>query len=185
MSTPLTTSNDVIRDLKAHARVLHRRALEGDPAALRRLRLLPELKRASDAELREQLKRRQCLVAVARQLGFGSWEHARDVLTSREQQDFGTLLYPGSCNGHYNIWSAHYAEAREIRAAHGGYLLAYKRQFLIVEEGYIDSMGLDPHDPDWQRIGRDWVRPADLQARERLYRQLVHNALVTLALQGN
>ena len=99
-------------------------------------------------------------------------------------QDFGTLLYPSTCSGHYNIWSASYAEAREIRAAHGGYLLAYKRQFLIVEDGYIDSMGLDPADPDWERMGRDWVQPGDLAARERLYRKLVHNALVTLTLEG-
>jgi len=183
MSVPIHTSNDAIHDLKAHARVLHRRALGGDPLALTRLRLLPELKALADAPLREQLKRRQCLIAVARQLGFGSWEHARDVLSSREEHDFGTLLYPKSCAGHYNIWSAHYVEAREIRAAHGGYLLAYKRQFLIVEEGYIDSMGLDPHDPDWTRIGRDWVKPGDHAARARLYCQLVHNALVTLALQ--
>jgi hypothetical protein len=188
-------SSDVICDLKAHARVLHRRATAGDPVALRRARMLSELKKLSDDELMQQLKRRQCLSVVARQLGFVSWEHARAVLSSRilpsrilssiEQQDFGTLLYPGTCSGHYNIWSASYAEAREIRAAHGGYLLAYKRQFLIVEDGYIDSMGLDPADPDWERMGRDWVQPGDFGARERLYRKLVHNALVTLTLEGN
>jgi hypothetical protein len=185
MSSNMTTSSDVIGDLKAHARVLHRRALTLDPTALRRLRLLPELKRLPDDALLAQLKRRHSLICVARQLGFTGWEHARDVLGSREQEDFGTLLYPSTCSGHYNIWSAHYPEAHEIREAHGGYLLAYKRQFLIVEEGYIDSMGLDPHDPDWARIGRDWIKPADVAARERLYRQLVHNALVTLALSGN
>jgi hypothetical protein len=169
--------------------VLHRRATIGDPVALRRVRMLPELKKLSDDELMQQVKRRQCLSVVARQLGFVSWDHARAVLTSCEHpqqpQDFGTLLYPGTCAGHYNIWSASYEEAREIRAAHGGYLLAYKRQFLIVEDGYIDSMGLDPADPDWERMGRDWVQPGDIAARERLYRKLVHNALVTLTLQGN
>jgi len=186
-----TTSNlteprtSVIGDLKSHARVLHRRAVSGDPVALRRARLLPELKRLSDSELVQQLKRRQCLAVVAKQLGFSNWEHARAVLTSREREDFGTLLYPSNCGGHYNIWSASYGEARDIRAAHGGYLLAYRRQYLIVEDGYIDSMGLDPADPDWARIGRDWVQPGDQQARERLYQKLVHNALVTLALEGN
>ena len=178
-------SSDVICDLKAHARVLHRRAVSGDAVALQRTRLLPELKKLSDAELMQQLKRRQCLAVVAKQLGFVHWEHARAVLTAREQTDFGTLLYPQSCGGHYNIWSASYNEAREIRAAHGGYLLAYKRQFLIVEDGYIDSMGLDPADPDWEHIGRDWVQPKDQKARERLYQKLVHNALVKLALEEN
>jgi hypothetical protein len=179
------TKTNVISDLKSHARVLHRRAVAGDAVALRRARLLPELKQLSDSELMQQLKRRQCLAIVAKQLGFLNWEHTRAVLTSQEQTDFGTLLYPSSCGGHYNIWSASYAEGRDIRAAHGGYLLAYKRQFLIVEGSYIDSMGLDPADPDWERIGRDWVQPSDLEARERLYTKLVHNALVTLALEGN
>ena len=191
MSSNVITTADVISDLKAHARVLQRRAQAGDAAALRRLRILPELKKLQDPQLQEQLQRRHCLQAVAKQLGFTTWEQARDVLTSQERApehepyDYGTLLYPSNCGGHYNIWSAHYTEAKDIRAAHGGYLLAYKRQYMIVEEGYIDSMGLDPHDPDWTRIGRDWIRPQDPEARQRLYRQLVHNALVTMALQGN
>jgi hypothetical protein len=117
------------------------------------------------------------LGAVARQLGFQNWQHARAVLLGDEAGDFGTLLYPATCHGHWNIWSASYGEAREIRAAHGGYLLAYRRQFLIVDQHYIESMGLDPDAADWTRIGRDWVRPGDLAARARLYRQLVHNAL--------
>jgi len=29
-------------------------------------------------------------------------------------------------------------------------------------------MGLDPSDPDWERIGRDGARPADEQAYQRL-----------------
>jgi hypothetical protein len=174
---------DVIVDLKSHARVLHRRAIAGDPAALERLRVLPEFARSTDpASIMRELKRAQCLSAVARALGFQSWPHARTLLGGGEDADFGTLLYPDNCFGHWNIWSAHYTEAQEIRAAHGGYLLAYRKQFLIVDAGYIVSLGLDPHDPDWEAIGRDWVRPREVEARTRLYRKLVHNALVTMVL---
>jgi hypothetical protein len=176
-------SNDVIFDLKAHARVLHRRALTRDPKAIQRLRILPEFARAADEEILQALQRRHCLTAVSRQLGFSSWPHVKGVLSDEEQADYGTLLYPSNCHGHWNIWSAAYAEATEIRAAHGGFLLAYRRQFLIVDADFIDSMGLDPADPDWERIGRDWARPADPAARGRLYRQLIHNALVTLVLR--
>jgi hypothetical protein len=175
---------NLVSDLKAHARVLHRSALRADPKAVQRMRVLPELAKLSDAAIAEQLKRRQCLAAVAKQLGFLSWAHAKDVLTANEQHDFGTLLYPRTCHGHWNIWSAAYDEAREIRAAHGGYLLAYRRQFMIVESNFIDSMGLDPNDPDWERMARDWVRPPDIEARQRLYRQLVHNTLVTWVLES-
>jgi hypothetical protein len=175
--------HDLIVDLKAHARVLHRRVIAGDPAALQRLRVLPEFARAADPErIANELKRGQCLTAVARALGFQSWPHARRLLGGGEDADFGKLLYPDSCWGHWNIWSAHYTEAQEIRAAHGGYLLAYRKHFLIVDADYIVSLGLDPNDPDWAAIGRDWARPGELAARTRLYRKLVHNALVTLVL---
>lgn len=176
-------STDVITDLKAHARVLHRRVQAGDPAALERLRVVPEFRRSQAEAIMREAQRRQCLTSVARQLGFASWKHLVDVLTDQEQRDYGALLYPANCSGHCNIWSASYQEASEIRAAHGGYLLAYKHQFLIVDGHYVESMGLDPHDTDWERIGRDWIRPKDLAARGRLYHQLIHNALVTLVLQ--
>jgi hypothetical protein len=176
-------STDVIADLKAHARVLHRRAQAGDSAALQRLRVVPELKRESDQTILRNALRRHCLTSVARQLGFLSWKHLVDVLTDKEQHDYGTLLYPSSCSGHSNIWSVQYPEACEIRAANGGYLLAYKHQFVIVDQFFVESMGLDPEDADWERIGRDWVRPKDHAARGRLYQQLIHNALVRLVLE--
>jgi hypothetical protein len=180
----MVSANPTLSDLKSHARVLHKRALAREPSALQRLRVLPEWARAADELVLAGLQRRHCLAAVARQLGFQHWQHARAVLLGSEQEDFGTLLYPTTCHGHWNIWSASYAEAREIRAAHGGYLLTYKRQFLIVDQHYVESMGLDPNDADWARIERDWARPADLAARGRLYRQLVHNALALLVLSG-
>jgi len=170
-------ATDIVSDLKAHARVLHKLARAANPSALQKLRLLPEWSRAADEALLAGLQRRHCLTAVARQLGFRDWPHARAVLLGAETEDFGTLLNPATCSGHWNIWSASYDEAREIRAAHGGYLLSYRRQFLIVDHYYIESMGLDADDPDWARIERDWARPADLAARERLYRQLIHNSL--------
>jgi hypothetical protein len=175
-------SDNVISEIKAHARVLHRRAQAGEASALEQLRVLPEFAHRSHAEIGADLQRRHCLAAVARQLGFRSWTHAKDVLSDVEQRDFGTLLYPSSCSGHYNIWSASYDEARDIRAAHGGYLLVYRHQFLVVDGAYIDSMGLDPDDPDWDRIGRDWARPGDFAARARLSRKLIHNALVLSVL---
>ena len=111
---------------------------------------------------------------VAREAGFESWLHAASVLEGRRADDFGTLLYPPGCAAHWNIWSASYEEAQAIRQEHGGYLLAYKRHFFIADRYYIqDTLGLDPDDPDWERIGRDWVKPADPEARRRLYAKVL------------
>ena len=177
-------ADDILIDLLSHARVLQKRVRNLEPQALRQLRGLRECAALSDGELANTVKRRQCLAAIARQLGFQSWPHLRAVLRGQECDDFGTLLYARECYGHTNIWSAQYEEAREIHAAHGGYLLAYRRQFLIVDRHFIESLALDPDDSDWERIGRNWPRPRDLAARGRLYRQLIHNQLALHTLHA-
>ena len=173
-----------IVSLKRYARVLHRRVQQAEPEAMNILRRLREFKQVSDAQLPAVVQRKHCLTASAVQLGFHSWTHACNVFEGRAD-DFGTLLYPSTCYGHTNIWSANYTEADTIRREHGGYLLAYRRQFLIVEAPFIDSLGLDPADPDWEAIGRDWVHPFDAQARGRLYEKLVHNTLVRETLAAH
>lgn len=168
---------DVISMLKTRARHLHRDIAFGKPEAVARVRLLPELRRLDPADLSSAIKRRHCLSALARELGFQGWPHALAVLRGREAADFGELLYTGTQSPTLNIWSASYAEARDIHARHGGYLLAYRRHFLIVDADYIRALGLEADDPDWDRIGRDWVRPQDPEARERLYGKLIEGRL--------
>jgi hypothetical protein len=67
-----------------------------------------------------------------------------------------------------NHWFNDYGEARSFHEKDGGYLLPYKEQFVITEPNGIRVLGLDPDDPDWEKIGRDWVKPGDLEAWERL-----------------
>lgn len=184
MAQPSSTTYSAVTRVKHVARILHRRASEREPTALQSLRVLHEFQEADDAAIAESVQRRHCLTVSALRLGFRSWTHALEVLDG-ECDDFGTLLYPASCSGHWNIWSAHYDEARGIREAHGGYLLAYRRQFLIVDRDYIDSLSLDPDDPDWAAIGRDWVRPRDRGARARLYEKLVQNTFVEVPQRGD
>jgi hypothetical protein len=162
--------SQVIEDLKAQARALHKQVKAQEPAALARLRALRELRDASDTVLAADTRRRQCLAAIARELGFDGWPHLVAVIEGRRDDDFGTLLYRP---GHWNIWSASYEEAHAIRSEHGGYLLPYKHQFVIVDRYFIETLGLDPDDADWEEIGRDWVKPASLPARERLYARLI------------
>lgn len=163
----------VIERIKARARVLHRRAVQGDGSVVERFRTLPPFRGAPAGEVQLGVRRHHGLTLVARELGFDGWPALSALLTGERPPDFGTLLYPESCGAHWNVWSADYEEARSIRDAHGGYLLAYRRQFFIAEASYVDELGLDPADPDWQRAGRDWVRPADVRARARLAARLV------------
>ncbi len=168
---------DSVEALKNRARILHRQAKSQDPEALKRLRVEPDLRKLDDIALSQALKRRHCLAAVAREFGFEGWSHATRVLGDKPTEDYGKMLYPRGCGGHTNIWSASYEEARDIRAEHGGFLLAYQRQFIVVEDEYIRTMGLDPDDPDWVALGRDWVKPTDPSARQRLYGKLIDHVI--------
>lgn len=168
---------DPIREVKTRAELLHKRAAEGDARALTRLAALPELRRATDDERRrfvETLQRKHCLAVVSRELGFSSWEHAKRLLEgSLDEEDFGTTLYGIGCAPMLNHWATRYEEAREIHANVGGYLLAYKRHYCVVQAGYVEAVELDPADADWDAIGRDWPRPRDVAARTRLYGKLI------------
>ncbi len=163
----------VITDLKAQARILHRQVASGHTPAVARIRRLAELADGDARAPAERTRRRHCLAVLARELGFRGWPHAAAVLRGADASDFGTLLYPSGAEAHWNIWSASYREAAAIREDHGGYLLAYRRHFFIADRHFIATLGLDPDDADWERIGRDWVKPRLPEARERLYRRLI------------
>ncbi len=170
----------LIQNLKSYARILHRQVQGGDRDARRRLLQLKELSSVESDSLGESTQRRHCLAVVAQELGFSNWPQASAVLAGEEVEDFGTLLYPKGAFAHSNIWSASYDEAVRIREETGGYLLAYRRQFFIVDLHFIETLGLDPHHPDWEGIGWDWARPRDSEARQRLYAELVWNKLPRL-----
>ncbi|UJR85239.1 hypothetical protein [Sandaracinus amylolyticus] len=169
---------DPIDDLKHRARLLHRAAQAKDPTALARLRALATLRDLDDETLARTVRRAHALAVIAEELGFRSWAHVVAVIRGDDdERDRGTWLYPRECGGHFNVWSASYDEARTIRAEHGGFLLPYRHHFVIVDEAYIETAGLDPKREEWTRIGRDWVQPGDREAYGRLVIELVRARL--------
>ena len=68
-----------------------------------------------------------------------------------------------------NRWFSNYGAARKSLEDEGGFLLPYQKHFFVCEADVIEAMGLEPDDPDWERIGRDCVRPVDSEAYQRLY----------------
>ena len=170
---------DPIRELKIRADVLQRGVEAGTPSALARLVALPELRQKSLDELAlaaAGIQRKHCLGVVAREAGFDTWLHAVRVLDDEGEarpDDFGTLLYRRGCGGFLNVWFSSYDEARAHHEERGGYLLAYRRHFFVVEAAFIEALGLDPDDADWAALERDWAMPRDRAARRRLYGKLL------------
>ena len=150
------TAGPLVSRLKHIARRLHRRIDDGDLEA----RALV----AAD----EPVQRRHCLRAVARRVGFDSWAQARGVLEGEPNSDRGTFMFRESGGAISNIWSASYAEAKELHAGAGGFLLPYRHQFQVVQGPYVKWLGLDPLDADWELVGHDWLAPRDVDAWRRL-----------------
>ena len=85
-----------------------------------------------------------------------------------EPQAERPLMYVPRMDAILNRWFTTYEAARASRESEGGYLLPYRNQYFVTLAEGVRELGLDPDDPDWARIGWDWVRPADAQAWERL-----------------
>ena len=67
-----------------------------------------------------------------------------------------------------NRWFANYEAARQALEEHGEFLLPYRNHFYVCKAEVISKLGLDPNDPDWQKIQFDCARPADEEAFQRL-----------------
>ena len=78
------------------------------------------------------------------------------------------IMYVGTMDVFLNRWFSTYDEARVARHSDGGYLFPYRHQFFVARAEAVRELGLDPKDPDWERIGWDWVRPLDVAAWQRL-----------------
>ncbi len=163
---------DAVQEIHVRAEIVHHRAAAGDPATLRRFRKLADFDPTC-------VRRRDCLAVLAAEMGFLNWPEARRVLRGEPASNFGTLLCPKRCCGHLNLWYKTREEAAGMREQRGGFLLAFRHQFLVVDRYYIESLRLDPEDPDWEAIGFDWTRPGCEAPRARLYSKL----LATLPLE--
>lgn len=154
---------DIITHLKTEARLLQKHADAGERGAVLRLQA-----NAPAVMIGSEIQRKHALATIAREIGFPSWKAVVDCFGADQTGDFAAFLHPKRCHIYWNIWLAHYEEAKTVRADHGGYLLTYAHQFLIVDDDFIRSLGVDPLDPRWGAIGRDWHQPRDYDARSEL-----------------
>lgn len=120
-----------------------------------------------------QLK--HCLLVIARDLGFQSWQEAQQVLSGQEDSfdntNFGNIFYPSQCFAFINEWFSTYEEAQEVlmAATTKKWLLPYKSQYFLVEQDYIDALGLSVDACHMaQKINRDFVLGYDTETWDSL-----------------
>ncbi len=173
-----TTPIPLIEECKVRASLLCKDLRGADPqraaAALRRMSRLEPPGPGPSA-----FQHKHALAVVAGEIGYPSWTELTDDSSARPEitkvavDTWASRLCPRSAGGFLNHWFVAYAEAQELRARQGGYLLPYRAQFFVCQAGFIAALGLLPEHSDWQAIDWDWVRPRDLPAWRRL-NVLVH-----------
>jgi hypothetical protein len=145
--------------------------------AAERFRILPAfaaLEIAAILRQRDSIRLKHALAVIAAELGYPAWRDCKRRLEVPAELRLDTETFFGAGSAAYlNRWFARYDEASASLEAEGGFLFPFRHQFFICGPGFLEARGIDPVDPDWERIGRDWVRPRDEAARDRLERMLV------------
>lgn len=169
----MTSGEARVDALRQQGRRLQRALAGDDPIAARRaaarLGAHPAFASGPLDDLlakRESIARGQILDVLAWESGFVSWA---ELLAAELPLLDRVTMYVGRMSLSVNQWFVAYDEAAAALAG-GGYLLPYRTQFVIVDRAGIAELGLDPDDPDWERIGFDWLHPRDPEARLRLAR---------------
>ena len=85
-----------------------------------------------------------------------------------DQANVDTLWYQSNLAVFLNQWFSNYEDARRARESDGGLLLPYKNHFFVCAADVISAMGLEPDDPDWEKISWDGAQPVDSEAYRRL-----------------
>lgn len=159
---------------RQEARTLHHDLRATDPARARaaavRFAQLPQFAAVALDDLvagKVPVRRAEAQQVVALAHGFVSWY----ALLETSLPELHRLpMHHDRMGAYVNRWFTTYEEAAASLAADGGYLLPYRKQFFVTAFDAVRELGLDPADPDWARIGFDWVRPRDAEAHLRLCR---------------
>ena len=164
-------ADEILNFLKREAKSLQQAAEADNPRAKARLQ-----QHCPAVGLGAPLQRKHALATIAREIGFSNWKAVVNCF-GNGNGDFDQFLYPARCHVFWNIWFAGYEEASRVREEHGGYLLPFQNQYMVVDDDYIASLTGKPIAAEWNEIGRDWVRPSSAPAHLKLVEAIAEMTL--------
>ncbi|NNC09317.1 hypothetical protein HJC10_41695 [Corallococcus exiguus] len=144
--------------------------------AAERMRALPFFATLSLGEVlarRDTVQHKHGLAVVAREAGHTTWTELKQALEGGARALDTRAFFQKGQSPFLNRWFSTYEEASRSLDAQGGFLFPFRDQCFICEADFLQALGIDSRDADWERMGRDWVRPRDLAAKERLEAKLV------------
>ena len=97
------------------------------------------------------MARKHALAAVAAEAGFESWPALKGSYAAPAPVHFDTTqLFQPATRGFLNRWFARYEQARSVLEVDPGcFLFPYRSQYFICEANFLESLGVNPRDPDW------------------------------------
>ena len=126
-----------------------------------------------------QWKLKDCLQLIAKWHGFENWQHAVEIFSSKEASDFGTFWSRRRCGGFLNHWFVTMAEAKDHQSAHGGYIIGFRNQFIVVEKEYVEVLGTEPQSKLWPIIDYDAVSNITAKPCQQLAAQIARKHSIT------
>lgn len=168
--------------LKESASILLKHCQNKDNEAIARFHILKSWKTLSahNEPVLASLQLKDALAVIALENGYESWvelksalDHAAETSLLAEIKD---QFYPKGFTTYWNIWFTKYSQAKKTLNEGKGFLLPFRNQFFIVEEHFVDSIGLPHTLPEWKEIGNDWVHPKNVKAWLKL-NEMYENAI--------
>jgi hypothetical protein len=120
----------------------------------------------------ENVKLKHAYHALALSMGFNSWDRLKHTVVLHD-----CLYRPGGV-AYIHAWFRDYFSAEAYFKQHGGFLLAFWKDFVVCGKEYIQCLGLDRHEGHWQKIGYNWVEPGDLASYTFLLKEATHHYLL-------
>lgn len=151
--------------LKSEAEILLKHAQQCEAHAMERFRRVPPFDALGpdDVSAAASLQLKNALQVIASENGYASWNALKAELDAAAETSPlavpGEMFYPKGYTTYWNIWFAKYSQAKKVLDEGKGYLLPYKHQYFIVEEHFVDSIGIPHTMPEWEAVGRDWIHP--------------------------
>ena len=140
---------------------------------------IPAQQKAATRFLQLPFLRHSTVEKVLDDISFFRLKHALNVVAiengSNNWNDLRTKVIMEDCFFHnassafLNHWFNNYEEAGIYRQASGGYLVSYRKDFVVCSKEFITSIGLGTLDREWEAIQYDFVKPVDTNAWQVIF----------------
>lgn len=109
---------------------------------------------------------KQAFDIIAETAGYASWRHLKSSVKASD------MFCPPGTSAYWKNWYATYEEALAHLPKGDFYLLPYHKHFFLCDGHYIRALGADPVSAEVQAVGRDWIKPQDMQAWHKIMQMI-------------